>query len=61
MNGPAGRRVLAVGAHIVFDGRTWQVVGVEGQLVRLAGGHGEVATVLAGHLVTAPDFAVTGT
>ncbi|MEV8098861.1 hypothetical protein [Kitasatospora sp. NPDC085879] len=48
-----------MGAHIVFDGRAWQVVGVAGQLVRLAGERGEVATVLAGHLVAAPDFAVT--
>ncbi|MGW4380917.1 Mu transposase C-terminal domain-containing protein [Kitasatospora sp. NPDC004531] len=59
MSGGSGRRVLAVGAHIVFDGRAWQVVGVEGQLVRLAGERGEVATVLAGHLVAAQDFVVT--
>ncbi|MFF0390528.1 Mu transposase C-terminal domain-containing protein [Kitasatospora sp. NPDC004615] len=59
MSGGSGQRVLAVGAHIVFDGRAWQVVGVEGQLVRLAGERGEVATVLAGHLVAAQDFAVT--
>jgi len=52
--------VLAVGAHVVFDGRAWQVVGLEGQVVRLLDKQGAVASVLTGHLFAAADFAVIG-
>ena len=52
--------MLAVGAHVVFDGRAWQVVGLEGQVVRLLDKQGAVASVLTGHLFAAADFAVIG-
>ena len=57
---PERRPVLAVGAHVVFEGRTWQVVGLEGQVVRLVDEDGAVAAVLTGHLFAATDFAVVG-
>ncbi|MDH6130196.1 hypothetical protein [Kitasatospora sp. GP82] len=57
---PERRPVLAVGAHVVFEGRTWQVVGLEGQVVRLLDEHGSVASVLTSHLFAAADFAVIG-
>ena len=56
----AGRLRVAVGSHVVFEGRAWQVVGLEGALVRLVDGQGASAVVLLGHLVAGDDFAVSG-
>jgi transposase InsO family protein len=50
--------VLAVGGHVVFEGRTWQVVGLHGQQVRLMDEQGTVATLLCGYLFAADDFAL---
>ncbi|MEU8976046.1 Mu transposase C-terminal domain-containing protein [Streptomyces monashensis] len=62
MSRAAGRRpVLAVGGHVVFEGRNWQVVGLQGQQVRLIDGQGTVATLLANYLFAADDFALVGT
>jgi len=52
--------VLAVGAHVVFEGRSWQVVGVLGQQVRLVDEQGGAATLLANYLFAADDFALVG-
>lgn len=61
MSRAAGRRpVLAVGAHVVFEGRTWQVVGVLGQQVRLVDDQGGAATLLANYLFAADGFALVG-
>ncbi|MBT2407695.1 MULTISPECIES: Mu transposase C-terminal domain-containing protein [unclassified Streptomyces] len=59
----AGRRrpVLAVGGHVVFESRTWQVVGLRGKEVRLVDEQGTVATLLANYLFAAADFALVGT
>ncbi|MFK0195879.1 transposase [Kitasatospora sp. NPDC090308] len=52
--------MLAVGAHVVFEGRSWQVVGVLGQQVRLVDEQGGTATLLANYLFAADDFALVG-
>ncbi|MGW1667055.1 transposase, partial [Streptomyces microflavus] len=58
----SGRRpVVAVGAHVVFEGRSWQVVALEGPVVRLVDERGVVASMLAGYLCAAADFALVGT
>ncbi|MFF1909471.1 Mu transposase C-terminal domain-containing protein [Kitasatospora sp. NPDC058218] len=49
-----------MGAHVVFEGRTWQVVGVLGQQVRLVDEQGGAATLLANYLFAADDFALVG-
>ena len=53
--------MLAVGVHVVFEGRTWQVVGVQGQEVRLVDEQGAAVTLLANYLFAADDFALVGT
>lgn len=55
----AVRPVLAVGDRVRFDGDEHQVVGLAGTNVRLRAAAGE-QVVLAGHLMSAPDFAVLG-
>ncbi|MEU6236222.1 hypothetical protein [Kitasatospora sp. NPDC047058] len=52
--------MLAAGVHVVFEGRTWQVVGVLGQQVRLVAEQGEAVTLLASYLFSADDFALVG-
>ncbi|MGW2668147.1 transposase [Streptomyces sp. NPDC001272] len=56
----ARRPVIAVGGHVVFEGRTWQVVAMDGSVVRLAAEDGALTSVLAGYLCAATDFAVVG-
>jgi transposase InsO family protein len=61
VSGGGGRRpVVAVGAHVVFEGRSWQVVALEGPVVRLVDERGLVASMLVGYLCAAPDFALVG-
>ncbi|MFD9459097.1 transposase, partial [Streptomyces sp. NPDC059985] len=57
---PAGRAVVAVGGHVVFEGRRWQVVAMDGSVVRLAAEDGALISLLAGYLCAAADFAVVG-
>lgn len=52
----APRGVLRVGDRIRFDGRTKQIVGLEGTALRLVGEEGDVSVLAAGHVMAADDF-----
>lgn len=52
----APRGVLRVGDRIRFEGRTRQIVGLEGTVLRLVGEDGEVGLMAAGHVMAADDF-----
>ncbi|MGW4651510.1 transposase [Kitasatospora sp. NPDC004289] len=54
------RPVVAVGCHVVFENRAWQVVGVEASVVRLVDEQGSAAAVDVRHLCGAPGFRVVG-
>ncbi|MBT2472582.1 DDE-type integrase/transposase/recombinase [Streptomyces sp. ISL-66] len=56
----ARRPVVAVGGHVVFEGRTWQVAAMDGSVVRLIAEDGTVTSLLTGYLCAAADFAVVG-
>ncbi|PKV76956.1 Mu transposase C-terminal domain-containing protein [Streptomyces sp. TLI_146] len=47
-----------VGAHVVFEAVTWQIVALVGQAVRLVAEDGTTASVLAAHLCADPGFRV---
>ncbi|MFF7459390.1 Mu transposase C-terminal domain-containing protein [Kitasatospora sp. NPDC008115] len=49
-----------MGAHVVFEGGAWQVVGLQGQQVRLLDEQGTAVTLLAAYLFAADDFALVG-
>ncbi|MGW0737109.1 hypothetical protein [Streptomyces sp. NPDC002851] len=51
-----GGRRATVGAHVVFDGVTWQIAGIIGQSVRLVDEAGATASVLLSHLFADPSF-----
>lgn len=55
------RPAVAVGGHVVFEGRTWQVAAIDGSVVRLVAEDGTVTSLLTGYLCAAADFAVVGT
>ncbi|MFD8789749.1 transposase [Streptomyces vinaceus] len=57
----ARRPVVAVGGHVVFEGRTWQVAAMDGSVVRLVAEDGTVTSLLTSYLCAAADFAVVGT
>ncbi|MFD4613110.1 Mu transposase C-terminal domain-containing protein [Streptomyces sp. NPDC058440] len=52
----APRGVLRVEDRVRFDGRTVQVVGLEGMVLRLVGEDGEASVMAAGHVMAAVDF-----
>lgn len=52
----APRGVLRVGDRVRFDGRTQQIVGLEGMVLRLVSEDGDVSAVAAGHVMAAADF-----
>lgn len=63
--GPARRQVVRVGDRVRFDAAEYEVVGLEGAVVRLApagdgtpGTGGAASVVLLTHLLAAADFAV---
>ena len=51
-----GRQVLRVGDRIRFAGAAQTVVGLSGNLVRLADGHGRVSVVQLPHLLADASF-----
>ncbi|WP_020550095.1 DDE-type integrase/transposase/recombinase [Embleya scabrispora] len=55
-----GRPVMEVGAFVVYRGRTWQVVAVQGQRVYLLQEDGQEMTLLVGRLFADPGFEVVG-
>jgi putative transposase len=55
-----GRQVLRVGDRIRFAGAAQTVVGLSGNLVRLADGHGRVSVVQLPHLLADTSFAAAG-
>jgi hypothetical protein len=52
------RPVLRVGDRVCFDGDEHVVNGVSGTMVRLRSDVGTEQVVLAGYLLSAPDFSV---
>ncbi|MCI2421092.1 hypothetical protein MOQ72_26975 [Saccharopolyspora sp. K220] len=52
--------MLAPGDQVHFDGGQHQVLGLSGTPVRLRSTDGAEQVVLAGYLMSAPDFAVLG-
>ncbi|MET9453251.1 hypothetical protein ABZY21_40090 [Streptomyces cinerochromogenes] len=62
VSGPAaaGGRQVKLGAHVMFQGRTWQVAAVAGASVTLLGQEGQTTSMLASLLFADPAFAVVG-
>ncbi|MCW8384535.1 Mu transposase C-terminal domain-containing protein [Streptomyces justiciae] len=58
MTGLSGGWRVEVGAHVVFDGVTWQIAALVGQTVRLVDEAGTTASVLAAHMCADPGFRV---
>ncbi|SES35977.1 hypothetical protein SAMN05216188_1395 [Lentzea xinjiangensis] len=52
--------MLAPGDQVHFDGGQHRVLGLSGTSVRLRSAEGAEQVVLAGYLLSAPDFAVLG-
>jgi hypothetical protein len=52
----APRRVLRVGDRIRFEGRTQQIVGLEGTALRLVGEEGDASVMAASHVMADADF-----
>ncbi|MEU2130496.1 Mu transposase C-terminal domain-containing protein [Streptomyces sp. NPDC018352] len=61
MTGGQGASVLRPGDWITYDDDDHQVVGLAGTSVRLRSDSGAESVVLASHLMSSPDFSVTGT
>ncbi|AVH60883.1 transposase [Streptomyces dengpaensis] len=52
--------MVAVGAHVVHRGETWQVAALQGQQLCLVQENGAEKTLLMGHLFADPGFEVVG-
>ncbi|TJZ99431.1 Mu transposase C-terminal domain-containing protein [Actinacidiphila oryziradicis] len=59
-SGKPGGRKVEPGAHVVFEGRTWQVAALVGATVRLVDQEGTTASVLPAYLFADPGFEVAG-